>query len=529
MQNQKMTKSKRFNTWNEIEWSYVNHSVRKIQYRIYEESRIGNTKQLYKLQKWLSENPLAKFLAVLQVTQKECTSKHVHGKTSITPKEKYELAISLNLDGKSQLIPKVWIDKPGKKEKHALRIPRIQDRAKQALAKIVLEPEWEARFEKGSYGFRPGRSAHDAIAKAFTALSKQVPKWIYHADIRKCFDNINHDALLTKVNTFPKMKKQIESWLKAGIMEEYANIKKEEFTIPENASAQEKVISPLLVNIALHGLENYLQESAAKIKVQPYLGGANEFAVKKRCLSVVRYADDFIVIHQNKEILLQLIPQIESWLSLMGLRINQEKSVLRDGKQGFSFLGFRFVQTKCVNGLYKIKIYPSKENQVSIMKKVRQVIQTGKALSSYRLIQKLRPIIIGWGNYFCISECQTVFRKLSLSIFSKLRKWVFRRDRKHGKVIVKQKYFPSGKCYVYDGREYNDNWILVGKEKQKNGVIRENFLPQMSWFKSRRHVLVKNDSSIFDKKLSLYWSERNAKYSCFSKTTTKVLAFQKAI
>ena len=182
---------------------------------------MGNTKQLYKLQKWLSGNPLAKFLAVLQVTtlNKGNKSKGIDGILVSAPKDKFNLAMTLDLDGKSEAIRRKWIDKPGKKEKRPLGIPTVQDRAKQALAKIVPEPEWEARFERSSYGFRPGRSSHDAIARAFTALSKMTPKWIYDADIRKCFDSIDHDALLSKINTFPEMEKQIRSWLKAGIME----------------------------------------------------------------------------------------------------------------------------------------------------------------------------------------------------------------------------------------------------------------------------------------------------------------------
>ena len=135
---------------------------------------------------------------------------------SLTPKQRFKLAENLKLGDKSKPIRRVWIPKPGKKEKRPLGIPVMRDRAVQALAKAALEPEWEAKFEGNSFGFRPGRSAHDAIEAIFNQI-RYVPKYVLDADISKCFDRINHQKLLAKVNTYPKLRRQLKAWLKAEI------------------------------------------------------------------------------------------------------------------------------------------------------------------------------------------------------------------------------------------------------------------------------------------------------------------------
>lgn len=265
----------KFNAWNDIDWGYARVNVRKIQYRIYEASRSGNTKRLYWLQNKLVNSKLAKLLAVQSVTtlNKGRNTAGIDNKVVTTPEDKLSLAVNLSLNGKSQPIRRVWIDKPGKTEKRPLGILTIEDRSRQALVKLALEPEWEAKFESGSYGFRPGRSCHDAMEKIFLSLHHGTPKYVYDADIRKCFDRIDHDALLEKLNTFPIMKKQIRAWLKAGVMEDYANTSKPgEITETKEGTPQGGIVSPLLANIALHGLENHLKDFVCKIPGLPHPG-----------------------------------------------------------------------------------------------------------------------------------------------------------------------------------------------------------------------------------------------------------------
>nr|YP_009184903.1 putative reverse transcriptase, intron maturase and HNH endonuclease [Jenufa minuta]ALO63006.1 putative reverse transcriptase, intron maturase and HNH endonuclease [Jenufa minuta] len=499
-------------TWNEIDWSKTQKNIRQIQYRIYKARLNGNFQRLHWLQKFLINHSGAKLLAVLQVTtlNKGKKTPGIDKQIITTPEEKMTLATELCIDGLSQPIRRVWIPKPGKQEKRPLGIPVIRDRAKQALIKLALEPEWEAVFEPNSFGFRPGRSALDAIEGIFLSLHHGKPKWIYDADIRKCFDTIDHEALLKKLNNIPIIKRQISNWLKSGVMEEYSNTTKEILTT--TGTPQGGVISPLLANIALHGLETHLKDFVSNLALKPHPGSNRGTAAKRKALTVIRYADDFVLIHQNVEILKLCIDEVKRWLKNMGLEINEEKSVLRSGQGSFTFLGFQIIQVK-KNTLnrYKVKIYPSKTSQQRLLLKIQDIIQGHKSVSSYHLILMLRPIILGWANYFKYCECKAIFAKLTHSIFQKIRAWVFRRDTRSGKLRIKEKYFPSGKVYNFDGKQHLDNWILVGKSKVKGDTFRENFLPHLSWVCSRKHVKVLGDQTPFNQ--NHYWATRSVKYS----------------
>lgn len=519
-----------FKTWNNVDWSSVNQNVCKAQYRIFDESNLGNTKRVHKLQKILANTIWAKLSAVHKVTTLNKTKKTVgvDGKFYMSQGDKLALAKRLRLDGKSLPIKRAFPDKLGKANKQPPAIPTIEDKAKQALAKILLEPQWESKFEPGSYGFRPGRSPQDAMADIFIVLSKNVSKWVFSVDLRKCFDKIDHDVVLEKLETYPEMRKQIKSWLRAGIMEGYANTLKDRIVITtDDNTSRGAIISPLLANIALHGLEFYLKKFVATLPGAPYPGGENKTRVKTSALGVVRYADDLILIHRNKNILESCIKQTKSWLQEMGLDINKDKSSLKEGTEGFKFLGFQFCLIRKKFPYYKIKIYPSKESQKSMLDKVRNILITQRAISTYALIEKLRPIILGWAKYYNSCECQRVFSKQSYLIFQKLRAWVFRRDRKNNKSVIKERYFPSHQTYVFDGRLYKDNWILTAKIRDKQGKQKTNFLPNMAWVKSQRHIKVKQNASCFDKSLSLYWMERVIRSSTSSLGLSKLFKVQR--
>lgn len=215
-----------------------------------------------RLQKTLLRSWTAKLLATRRVTQDNQGKKTagVDGIKNLTPKQRLELIHKLNLTGKSKPTRRVWIPKPGKTEKRPLGIPTMLDRALQALAKLALEPEWEAKFEPNSYGFRPGRSCHDAIQAIFDAI-KQKSKYVLDADIAQCFDKINHDKLLQKVNTFPTLSKQIKAWLKSGVIDSRI-FERTEYGTPQGGVT----LSPLLANIALHGMETLVKEYATTLK-----------------------------------------------------------------------------------------------------------------------------------------------------------------------------------------------------------------------------------------------------------------------
>jgi len=502
-----------------------------MQHRIYKARLKGNIQQLHWLQQRFINSKTAKLWAVRSVTtlNKGKNTAGIDKQIITSPEQKLELAVTLKLDGQALPIRRVWIPKPGKQEKRLLGIPVIRDRAKQALAKLALEPEWEAIFEPNSYGFRPGRSCNDAIEAIFLSLRHTTPKWIFDADIRKCFDEIDQDALLTKLETFPLMRKQVAAWLKAGTMEGYANSHKRTSVYPSNrGTPQGGVISPLLANIALHGLENHLSDFVAKLSIKPHAGANRGSEAKRKALTVVRYADDFVLIHRNKEILELCVIETEKWLKTVGLAISEDKSALRDGRDGFEFLGFQIIQVRKLKvGTYKVKIRPSRKSQTKLLLKIRKIVQEHRSVSSYKLIEMLRPIILGWANYFKYCECKAVFSKLTHLIFQKIRAWIFRRDTRNGRRTIKEKYFPSGKTYSFDGSTHQDNWIFVGRGKGKKGVVKENFLPHLVWVKSRKHVKILQNETPFTR--SLYWGLRSQKHSPYPLRVHTLLVRQKQI
>ena len=206
--------------WNTLPWKQIQRRVFKLQKRIYRASQRGDRKTVHRLQRLLTRSWSARVMAVRRVTQDNQGKKTagVDGVKSLTPPQRLLLTNRLRLPTTVHPTRRVWIPKPGTAEQRPLGIPTLSDRAAQALAKLGLEPEWEARFEPNSYGFRPGRACHDAIEAIFTSINHK-PKYVLDADIAKCFDRINHQALLTKLHTFPAMRRAIRAWLKAGVMD----------------------------------------------------------------------------------------------------------------------------------------------------------------------------------------------------------------------------------------------------------------------------------------------------------------------
>src|SRR5712692_4723202 len=274
--------------WNKLPWRKFEQHVYRIQKRIYRASQRGNTRAVQKLQKLLTKSEAARLLAVRRVTQDNQGKKTagIDGVKSVRPQQRLVMAQEIHpkhwKQSKRKPVRRVWIPKPGKDEKRPLGIPTMFNRAKQALGKMALEPEWEAKFEPNSYGFRPGRSCHDAIEMIFLSI-KHKPKYVYDADIKGCFDNINQEALLQKLHTYSAMRQAVKGWLNAGVLEG------EVFTPTEAGTPQGGVISPLLANIALHGMERVIKEGYYTSR------SANELPI------LIRYADDFIILHSQRE------------------------------------------------------------------------------------------------------------------------------------------------------------------------------------------------------------------------------------
>jgi RNA-directed DNA polymerase len=282
--------------WSTIPWHKLERYIFRLQKRIYRAKQRGDTRAVRGLKRVLKRSKAAKTLAVRQVTQDNRGKRTagIDGVKNLNPAERLAMASTLTFEGKAAPVRRIWIPKPGKDEKRPLGIPTMMDRARQALAKMALEPEWEAVFEPNSYGFRPGRSCHDAIEQIHIAMRKE--KYILEADIKGCFDNIAHDALLDKIND-PELRPILKKWLKAGIIDRGV------FQETEQGTPQGGVISPLLANIALHGLEEDTREAllaSLKKAEKPYHRGNQR---TKETLQVIRYADDCVVIHKDLDVI----------------------------------------------------------------------------------------------------------------------------------------------------------------------------------------------------------------------------------
>jgi RNA-directed DNA polymerase len=399
--------------WSDIPWQKLERNTYKLQKRIYKASNRGDVRTVRRLQKLITKSWSAKVLSVRRVTQDNQGKKTagVDGIKSLSPKARLTLVNKLKLGTKAKPTRRVWIPKPGKEEKRPLGIPTMYDRALQGLVKLAIEPEWEARFEKNSYGFRPGRSCHDAIGGIFDAI-KQKSKYVLDTDIEKCFDKINHIELLNKLSTYPTLRKQIKYWLKSGVMDGGKLFPSEE------GCPQGGVISPLLSNIALHGIEKRLEKEIIKFKLYTPSGNLLSRTGKTKSLSYIRYADDFVLIHESIEVITTLKKNIEQWLNDIGLRLKESKTRIchtleeyNGEKPGFDFLGFHIQQykagkhTSSKNGQGKVTgfktiIKPSSEKIKQHNQRLKEVIKKHYGVSQIALIHHLNPIIKGWTNYY---------------------------------------------------------------------------------------------------------------------------------
>lgn len=338
-------------------------------------------------------------------------------------------------------------------------------------------------------------------------------KYILDADLKGCFNNISHDHILNCISDSPKeILIQIEAWLKAGVVEGFPEAK-DYSLIPntELVNPQGGVISPILCNIALHGLENHLKQWILTI---PHKGIAKRDQLNS--LTIVRYADDFVVIHKDESVVRAAKEEIQNWLAKTSeLKFSEEKTTIRHSPQGFTFLGFNIIHvTKDFKT--KVLITASKESVNRLCQKVHDICKQSKSLTAYHLIERLRPITLGWANYFCLAEWKDTANSTNQKIFQQsLRPWVFRRKAKNkGRQWIKEKYFPSNRCWIYQGREYKDDWILYGEIMVKN-VKKSLFLPHLQWIPSKKHVKVIGTRSPFDGDL-FYWGLRSKKYGDFS-------------
>jgi hypothetical protein len=247
---------------------------------------------------------------------------------------------------------------------------------------------------------------------------------------------------------------------------------------------------------------------------------------KMKALAVIRYADDFVIIHRNQNYLLEAKHELARWLeATSGLKYNENKTTIVCSTNGFSFLGFRFINISRYNRM-RIKIYPDKSSVINVTEKIGTFLRNNRSISTYDLIKVLKPIIAGWCNYYSICECTETFNKLDHLLYQMLRSWVFRRDQLHGREHIKEKYFPSGNQYSYRGKLHNNNWVLAGSKKLDETTTDKNFLPLFSWIESQTHIKIRSDASVYDGN-DLYWEWRTMEYGGFSYSQKRLLKRQK--
>jgi RNA-directed DNA polymerase len=436
--------------WSTIPWKKIERNVFKLQKRIYQASRRGDVRTVRKLQHLLINSQSAKLLAVRRVTQDNQGKKTagVDGVKSLTPPQRLALTSSLRLTGKTQPVRRVWIPKPGSQnEQRPLGIPVMKDRALQRLVQSALEPEWEARFEPNSYGFRPGRSCHDAIEAIFSSIVRK-PKYVLDADIEKCFDRISHRELLRKLNTWPRLRRQIKAWLKSGVIEDG------QLFPTESGTMQGGPLSPLMANVALHGMEEMIAlrfPRSARRRFYPP--------------RVIRYADDVVVLHEDRQVIEQIRELIENWLQPMGLRLKPAKTRITHTfdnggeRPGFDFLGFNIRQypkgkTRSKNRRNQGFITLIKPAMTAIKRqtqKFRELARRHQHQDQATLIRVLNPVITGWSRYFSTVVSKNIFSRMDYLLWTRLMVWAKRRHPHKPVDWIVHKYwrFDSGRRWQF--------------------------------------------------------------------------------
>jgi RNA-directed DNA polymerase len=375
--------------WKDIRWKQLQKTLFRLQKRIFKAIREGDKAKAKRIQKLVLSSYAARMLAIRQVTQLNQGRKTagIDGKKALTFKERFELEETLKLKTKTwkhQGLREIPIPKKDG-TKRILKVPTIADRAWQCLVKYALEPAHEATFHPRSYGFRPGRSAHDAQKALFLHLRKcsdGINKRVLELDISKCFDRISHQTILEQVIAPESVIKGLRKCLKAGVNPQF----------PHQGVPQGGVCSPLLANIALNGIE----------KIGEF---RNRGITYSKC---VRYADDMVWVLKPEDDAELILAEVEEFLARRGMEISQKKTKVTASIDGFDFLGWHFYIQKD-NG--KFKSIPSVENFKAFRDKVKHIVNNSNYGAKVKTI-KLAPIVRGWRNYH--KYCQMDGSRFSL-------------------------------------------------------------------------------------------------------------------
>jgi RNA-directed DNA polymerase len=458
--------------WNLIPWDFIEKSISKLRRRIFRATREQKWKEVHNLQKLMLRSYFNLLVSVRRVTQKNKGKKTagVDGEVALTPQARMALVRSMGRYTlwKAKPTRRIYIPKAGKPgQERPLGIPTTRNRVAQAIVKNALEPCWEAQFEPNSYGFRPGRSIHDAIGQCWLFQKKGTRRpWILDADLRSAFDKISHEYILKAIGQMPG-RELIRAWLKAGYVEA------EIFHETESGTPQGGIISPCLLNVALNGL-------------QQALGPAYGY---------VRYADDLVVCASTREQIEAAQLTIEEWLPPRGLALHPEKTRIVHINDGFNFLGFsvRRYKGKCL-------IKPQKEKVLAFLRKIRLWLNNHKQAAAENVIRHLNPILRGWSNNYMHVVSKEVFSYVSKAIWEMLWRWCLRRHPNKGKRWVARKYFGvksrwrfqattgDDTLYLYDvgSTPIERHTKVIGKASPDDPALQDYWKARQDGRKSRR-------------------------------------------